>query len=142
MFVRHALRILVCFLYGPAVLADDFLTPAISAAELAKQLEGDKAPLVIDVRTPQEFAYVHLPGAVNIIYTELEQHLDQIRQAKTTVLYCMDGRRTRQAEQLLETHEISALYHLQGSLPAWVQGGFPIEKGKPTARRQPPSGSE
>lgn len=53
--------------------------PTISPAELhAKQQKGT-APLVLDVRTPAEYAAGHLPGAVNIPHTELGSQLGEVQ---------------------------------------------------------------
>jgi rhodanese-related sulfurtransferase len=117
-------------------LADGPLTPGIAPVDLDARVKAGEELLIIDVREPHEFAYVRLPGAVNIRHTDLEFHLDEIRQAPITMLYCMDGRRTREAEQTLLDNGIENLYHLQGSLPAWVQGGYPIEKGRPKRAAQ------
>ena len=109
----------------------EFLTPAISPAELDTKQKAGEVLLIIDVREPHEFAYVRVSGAMNIPVAELESHLEAVEQAQMTVLYCMDGRRTRLAEKTLLDHGIANVFHLEGSLPAWVQGGFPIEKGRP-----------
>lgn len=117
-------------------MAADYLTPALTPEELYAQLQAGEALLIVDVRDPHEFNYVRVPGAVNIPVADLESRLADIEAAERTLLYCMDGRRTRQAEQILLDHDIGNLYHLQGSLPAWVQGGYPIEKGRPERTTQ------
>jgi rhodanese-related sulfurtransferase len=125
---------LLILLLPLVVLATEPLTPGIAPEELNSKLKAGEELLIIDVREPHEFNYVRLPGAVNIRHTDLEFHLDEIRQAPATLLYCMDGRRTREAEKTLSEQGITNLYHLRGSLPAWVQGGFQIEKGPPKRR--------
>jgi len=59
--------------------------------------------LLIDVRTPEEFNRGHLPGAINIPYTEIRQNIGRLtrdRQARI-VLYCRSGRRSGIAQKTL-----------------------------------------
>ena len=53
-------------------------TPVIAQQELVRQIESNRAPLILDVRSPEEFEEEHLPGAVNIPHTELPQRLAEL----------------------------------------------------------------
>ena len=56
-------------LFASAAVAEDpepSEAPSISAAELHAQRESGVGPVVIDVRTPAEYASGHVPGALNI----------------------------------------------------------------------------
>jgi rhodanese-related sulfurtransferase len=92
----------------PAVQADDYMSPGMSAAELKSRLGTPQAPLMVDLRTPPEFAIAHLPGAVNIPLSELEKRVNEARPEKgrDLVIYCLNGARTRQAEPVLYAHDI------------------------------------
>lgn len=52
--------------------------------------------LLVDVRTPEEFAAGHLPGAINIPHDEIVSGLAELKTPKTTeiVLYCQSGGRS------------------------------------------------
>jgi phage shock protein E len=52
--------------------------------------------VVIDVRTPQEFAAGHIEGAINIEYTTIAQQIAKAGVGKDdkVVLYCRTGRRS------------------------------------------------
>jgi rhodanese-related sulfurtransferase len=114
-----------------AVHADDLMSPAMPAADVKAQLGTPQAPLMVDLRTPPEFAIAHLPGAVNIPVSELEKRLDEARPAEgqDLLIYCLNGSRTRQAEPLLYAHDINSFYHLEGELEGWLQKNYPFEKG-------------
>lgn len=51
--------------------------------------------LIVDVRTPAEFASGHYPGAVNIPHDEIERRMNELGSDKNRpiVLYCRSGRR-------------------------------------------------
>jgi phage shock protein E len=60
-----------------------------SAASLAKDV-------IVDVRTPQEYAAGHLDGAVNIEYGAIGQQISKagISKEDKVILYCQTGRRS------------------------------------------------
>lgn len=73
----------------------------------AKQLVASGA-LVLDVRTPEEFADGHLPAAVNVPIDELPARLAEVDQlaggdkARPVVVYCASGARAGKAKSVLE----------------------------------------
>jgi len=58
----------------------------------------------IDVRTSEEFNQGHLPGAVNILHTEIKDKIGAVTQNKNAQikLYCRSGRRSGLAEAALK----------------------------------------
>lgn len=62
--------------------------------------------IVIDVRTPEEFAGGHLDGALNIPYDEIAQRISEITEERDRmiVLYCRSGRRASVAEEILRSN--------------------------------------
>jgi rhodanese-related sulfurtransferase len=125
----RALGLLLLLVTRP-VPGEGFQTPAISVADLAARRGTPEEPLVVDVRPFAEYKTGHVVGAVNMPHTELEKHLDRLGAAGNgVVLYCTMGKRTRLAEQTLLDHGIPNLFHLQGGLGAWRQGGHPITTG-------------
>ncbi len=60
--------------------------------------------LVLDVRSPSEFAEGHLDGALNISHVELRQRLDEVRTAaagRTVSVHCASGVRSYLATRVL-----------------------------------------
>jgi rhodanese-related sulfurtransferase len=55
---------------SPSAVAAD--APPVAPSELAAALAADDAPLLLDVRTPEEFAAGHVPGATLVPVQELE----------------------------------------------------------------------
>jgi rhodanese-related sulfurtransferase len=58
---------------------------------------------LIDVRTPQEFAAGHIPGAINIDYRELTENVPTEDTDARIILYCRSGNRSGTAYRTLET---------------------------------------
>jgi rhodanese-related sulfurtransferase len=109
--------------------ASDYLSPGMPADEVVRRLGSPRAPLIVDVRKPAEYAIAHIPGAINIPHIELLERLDEIRHEHGVLIYCFNGSRTREAELVLFENDIDDFYHLEGTFERWLQGSYPIEKG-------------
>jgi rhodanese-related sulfurtransferase len=111
---------------APAGQVDD-----ISREDLQARMADADAPLVLDVRTPEEYAAGHVPGAVNISHEQTADRLEELRpfQDREIVLYCKSGRRAGIAADTLAAAGFSRLRHLAGDMPGWSAAGFPVESG-------------
>lgn len=97
----------------------------ISADELLARTTGDA--LILDVRSAEEFASGHVPGAVNIPHTELGARLDELGndRAKPVVVYCERGRRAGTAADVLLEGGFGNVLHLAGDMSQWRSEGRP-----------------
>jgi phage shock protein E len=110
--------------------------PHISQADLLARLDRkDPGLVVLDVRTPAEFAAGHVPGARNVSHDQLATKLAELESSrdKDVVLYCRSGRRTLLAEQVLRNAGFAKLLHLDGDYAAWEAAQRPIERAPPPA---------
>jgi len=95
-----------------------FLTPA----DLRIRRVGADAPLVVDVRTPEEYAAGHVPGAVHVPIDELERRIAELPRDRTVVPYCnMFHPGTSRGERARDTLRAAGLdaTTLLGGFPAW-----------------------
>jgi rhodanese-related sulfurtransferase len=123
---------------APAVAASAS-PPLISPqALLERQAKKDQSLFVLDVRTPQEYAAGHVPGAVNVPYDQVASQLTEIPKDKEVVLYCKSGRRAGLAAEVLEANGYTKLVHLQGDMQAWLKDGRPVEIGDATGSSKGP----
>jgi phage shock protein E len=84
----------------------------------ARRLVGSGARLV-DVRTREEFAAGHLPGAVNIPVQELDRRMAELEpKGEPLVLYCRSGSRSGRAARMLKGAGYSAVHDL-GAMSRW-----------------------
>lgn len=85
--------------------------------------------LILDVRTPEEFASGHVPNAINIPHTELATRMSEIESAvdSPVVVYCERGGRAGKAEAELLAAGYSNVLHLEGDMSAWRAAGRPVE---------------
>ena len=83
--------------HGAPAEPGETITPEIIAAI-------ESQALIVDVRTPEEFADGHYPGAINIPHETILEGLNQLGVTADTsvILYCRSGNRSGQAEQVLQ----------------------------------------
>ena len=74
----------------------------------------EKGALVIDVRTPAEFAQGHLDNAINYPLSELATHFANIEKDQPIVLYCRSGNRSGQAYQFLRDQGFTQIHNAGG----------------------------
>lgn len=105
----------------------DSLEP-VPHAELLERVR-DGLVTVLDVRPHEEYAAGHLPGAINIPLSELEEHLDEIEQDHEVVAYCRGPHCILAFEAVARLREKGFNAHrLEDGFPEWQAGGLPTEK--------------
>ena len=122
-FTRNAMR---CLLTSAVLLpllarASGFLSTGLAPETLLASMEGPRKPV--------EFGIAHVPGAVNIPLEQLEARIDELRHEHGVLIYCINGAGPRQAEPVVYANDIDKVFHLEGDLQGWIQGGYPIERG-------------
>lgn len=120
---------------GVALAAAKFEVVDVTAAEAAALLK--KPPvgglLVLDVRTPGEYADGHLEGAVLADFKSpvFESQLEKLDRSKPVLLYCRTGNRSGKSLPTLRKLGFGKVYHFTGGITEWRKVGHPEEKGPP-----------
>lgn len=87
--------------------------------------------ILVDIRTPKEFAEGHLKNAINIDFFDdnfIDNFEKQFGKDDTIYIHCKSGGRSTKAVQQLETLGFKNLVHLDGGILQWLEAGKPIEK--------------
>jgi len=96
----------------------------VSPAETEKLLAERKDVVVLDVRTPEEFAAGHLPGAKNVDFLDASFAKNAAAFAgKPVVVHCAAGSRSVKALPALDPKKFPQVYHLDGGYKAWTAAG-------------------
>lgn len=108
--------ILACGLFTPGAMAADTVTP--------------RSPVVIDVRTEQEWKAGHLEGAVLIPHEQISEGITKTisDKKKKIFLYCRSGRRSGIAQDLLQKNGYENVINLGSLEKASRELGRPIVK--------------
>lgn len=90
----------------------------IEYEELKDRMRRDASILLIDVRSPQEYAESHLDKAINIPLYELEVEAKKTLtdKGRTLIVYCQSGNRSKHAMEILERIGYQNVYELKDGL--------------------------
>jgi len=139
-----------------ALLLSVSLSPALVSAEGCAQIETDTAEqetqtpiienitpgraltliqnnrdnpdfIIIDVRTPEEFAQERIEGAINLDYYPevFSDQLNELDRNKTYLVYCRTGRRSKAAADLMKELGFGQIYNISGGINDWKKEGLP-----------------
>lgn len=115
---------------GPNALAtrEDVIgvTDRITAKALADHLEEANPPLVVDVRTANEWNQQQIKGSVNIPLNQLVERLEELPRDRTLVLHCRTGYRSSLAASLLVRAGFTDVLDLVGGIEAWQASQLPV----------------
>jgi rhodanese-related sulfurtransferase len=103
--------------------------PKIDAEQFDKLRQKPNA-VVLDVRTAQEFAAGHVPGAVNLDISDptFNKKLDSLDKSKTYLVHCARGVRSNRAVNMMSSLGLAGLFDYHGGFDDWKKQGKPVEK--------------
>ena len=119
------LRVLVCGLaYGDVT--------SVSPEQAVATMKKDPKIVVVDIRTPEEFAGGHIKGAINISMNDKEfaQKLAKLDRKRTYLMHCRSGGRSSASLPVWEQLKFESVLHLSSGTLGWVKAGQPLEVSK------------
>lgn len=101
-------------------------------AAAAKEMIAKVNPLILDVRTPNEFYGGHIPGATLIPLQQLKQRISEIEKFKDKeiLIYCRSGNRSTVAGEILIDEGFKKISNLKYGILEWLKKGYEIKKAK------------
>lgn len=100
----------------------------ITPTELYEQLQDDNAPLVVDVRSPEEYEYNgHIAGSRLLPLPALRQRSSELPQDRPLVFVCRSGARSQAACEQLASQGFSNVINMVGGMMAWQRAGLPSQ---------------
>jgi rhodanese-related sulfurtransferase len=100
----------------------------VDVAGLAAARDRGEVPLLLDVRTPGEFAGGHVPGAVNVPLDALDGRLADLAPHRDGEIYviCQSGGRSAVASERLAAAGFEPV-NVAGGTSAWRAAGHAVE---------------
>ncbi len=101
------------------------MTPKdLTPDETERMLKLQSDIVIIDVRTLEEFAQGHLPGAVNVDFFGPD-FTAKIKgyEGKPVLIHCASGGRSGQTVNMIKDGKFSAIYHLKTGFTGWQAAG-------------------
>ena len=99
----------------------------LNVSEFANVLATEDV-VILDVRTPAEFADGHIANAINIDAQSgnLAAEIEGLDKTKTYAVYCRSGNRSGTATQIMAEAGFSKLYNMNGGTIDWTNSGFAL----------------
>lgn len=99
-----------------------------SAQKLIRERAGTADFVILDVRTPEEFAEGHITGAVNLDVQapDFAKRLRALDRNKSYLVYCRTGNRSRRAIVAMEALRFRSVFHMMEGIVKWKQHNLPL----------------
>ena len=105
----------------------------ISREELKGKLDRGQSVVVVETLGPAYYEDAHLPGAINIPHTEVDELAPKLLpdKAAQVVVYCSNRacQNSPQAARRLEALGYGNVYDYEEGKQDWIEAGLPIESG-------------
>jgi rhodanese-related sulfurtransferase/glyoxylase-like metal-dependent hydrolase (beta-lactamase superfamily II) len=115
---------------GMAALAERqdlvWQTEKVSAPMLAEELAAEDAPLILDIRNPQEWRTKHLKDSVNVPLSQLQARIVEVPRTCRIAVHCAGGYRSSIAVSILNQYGITNVIELAGGIAAWEAARLPV----------------
>ncbi len=84
--------------------------------------------VILDIRTPGEFATGHIKGAINIDYRSgaFAREIGRLDRSRTYLVYCRTGRRTAGAIDIMTGLGFRRIIQVAGDIEGWKAAGLPL----------------
>jgi rhodanese-related sulfurtransferase len=95
-----------------------------------EKLSKEPNTVILDVRTPTEYAAGHIKGSIPMSFTakDFNEKIKQLDRNKTYLVHCASGTRSAKACGKLDALDFPRVYNLLGGINAWKEAGKPVEK--------------
>jgi rhodanese-related sulfurtransferase len=105
------------------------VTPEEAFGIMSSSQQGDN-PVVIDVRTSQEYTDGYISGAVNTDYLSpsFNDDIAELNKDKLYIVYCRTGARSAAARDVMEELGFEHVINMTGGYMAWVAAGLPVNQ--------------
>lgn len=99
----------------------------IPPADAKTYLETEK-PVLLDVRTPEEYAAGHLANSILIDYraADFKDNLNKLDKTVKYLIYCRSGHRSGLALQIMKELGFADYHDIAGGINAWTAAGLPV----------------
>ncbi len=102
-------------------------TVNLNVSEFSQKIT-EPGVIIVDVRTPEEFASGHIEGALNIDFNSgnFANEITRLNPSETYAVYCRSGSRSGQAASIMHKAGFHDVSNLNGGVIDWTNDGLPL----------------
>jgi rhodanese-related sulfurtransferase len=130
-FIDNIWLVALALLSGGALLVPNLQRGGSRVSLLqATQLLNQGKSVVLDIRSPEDFAAGHIRDARHIPLKELKSRISELDKfkSKSVIVVCSSGNQSSRAASVLKSAGFGEVYSLDGGLAAWRAQGLPTAK--------------
>lgn len=105
------------------------LIRSIDSRDAKRLLDSKEEIILLDVRTPEEYAEGHLAGASNIDYNnpDFKDRIQQLDPNKTYMIYCAVGGRSGKTLKIMEDMGFKSVFNVSEGFKELKEQGISVE---------------
>jgi thioredoxin 1 len=128
--IKQRLLFLVVLMTLVSFLGHAQTVKKLDAQNFELKMKESNQPILIDVRTPGEYAQGHLANAVliDVNSSDFKSRVSKLDKSKPVFVYCKAGSRSSSAAGVLTDLGFKEIYDLNGGITSWQKANKPIEK--------------
>jgi rhodanese-related sulfurtransferase len=99
----------------------------LSSKDASTYIKTDN-PLILDVRTPREYAMGHLKNSILVPVHELQKRISEfdIHKKNAILIYCATGNRSTVASKIFVDAGFNKIFNLRHGIADWAKNGYSI----------------
>ena len=103
---------------------------SVDAITFNTKINTTKDPVILDVRTPEEYADGYIGNALNVDYYKptFKDEIKKLDKEKTYFVYCQAGGRSKSAYEVMKKEGFVNVYELNGGIAEWQSSNLPLTK--------------
>jgi len=108
---------------GVSTQSDEQIIRTVDGKEAQEIVKNNSELIIIDLRTPEEYAEGYIENAVNInFYDEyFKESIKSLDKTRPYLIYCHSGKRSSQALNIFVEQGIKEVYELKGGYLEWIE---------------------
>jgi rhodanese-related sulfurtransferase len=107
--------------------------PAVDVAEASARLDaapgGGAAPVLVDVREPNELVAARVDGAAHYPMSVFAQRFTELPKDRPLLVICASGGRSAAVTSFLLRNGWTDVHNVDGGITAWQRAGLPVKRG-------------
>jgi rhodanese-related sulfurtransferase len=99
----------------------------LSPTAFAAKIKAAPKAVILDVRTPDEYASGHVANALNyeLNGAKFAQQIASLDKSKPVFVYCLSGRRSASAANKMRADGFKMVYEMDGGMSGWRAAQLP-----------------
>ena len=128
--MRIKILILLALMLLPVLNSCALQPKTLTAQEMSKMIKKDKKVVLLDVRTPEEYAKGHIAGAKNYTLHNAADmtSIGKLDKKAVYIVYCRTKNRSGVVANQMTQQGFTKVYQMTDGIVGWEQSGLPVVK--------------